>query len=78
MANTIHVQKFTVSRNIMTGIVSSKSCPGHGAVSGNLLLDFNDVASLVCTADKKIPNLEGMEINYGCMSTVQESLTRLQ
>ena len=62
----------------MTGMVSSKSYPGHGAVSGNPLLDFNEVTSLVCTVDKKIPNLEGMEINYGYLSTLQESLTRLQ
>ena len=44
---------FTVSRNSMTGMVSSKSYPGHGAVSGNLLLDFNEATSLVCTVDEK-------------------------
>jgi hypothetical protein len=56
MVNTIHVQMlilFTVSRNIMTGMVSSKSYPGHGAVSGNLLLDFNEATSLVCTVAGK-------------------------
>jgi len=37
----------------MTGMVSSKSYPGHGAVSRNLLLDFNEVTSLVCTAYEK-------------------------
>lgn len=37
----------------MTGMVSSKLYPGHGAVSGNLLLDFNEATSLVCTVEGK-------------------------
>jgi hypothetical protein len=44
---------FTVSRNIMAGMVSDESYPGHGAVSGNLLLDFNEATSLVYTVDEK-------------------------
>ena len=82
MVSTIHVQMLiqcTANRNIMTGMVNSKSCPGHGAVSGNLLLDFNETTSLVYTVnEKKNPNLERMEINYGYLSTVQEPLARLQ
>jgi len=37
----------------LTGMVSSKLCPGHGAVSGNFILDSNEATSLVCRVDEK-------------------------
>lgn len=68
---------FTATRNIVTGIVSSKLYIGHDVVTGISLLDFNEATSLVCTVEKN-PYLEGLEINYGYLSAVQGSLTRLQ
>jgi hypothetical protein len=37
------------------------------------LLGFNKATSLVCTVDERIPNLEGLEINYGYLPTREES-----